>query len=88
MIENFLDRVICGDALDILRKIPDNSIDMGVTSPPYNKRENKKGWLVNKVVYKGATDNLPEEEYQRLQIDVLNELYRVIKPGGSFFLQS
>jgi len=44
MIENFLDRVICGDALDILRKIPDNSIDMGVTSPPYNKRENKKGW--------------------------------------------
>jgi len=85
MIENFLDRVICGDALDILRKIPDNSIDMGVTSPPYNKRENKKGWLVNKVVYKGATDNLPEEEYQRIQIDVLNELYRVIKPGGSFF---
>ena len=85
MIENFLDRVICGDALDILRKIPDNSIDMGVTSPPYNKRENKKGWLVNKVVYKGATDNLPEEEYQRVQIDVLNELYRVIKPGGSFF---
>ncbi len=85
MIENFLDRVICGDALDILRKIPDNSIDMGVTSPPYNKRENKKGWLVNKVVYKGASDNLPEEEYQRIQIDVLNELYRVIKPGGSFF---
>jgi len=85
MIENFLDRVICGDALDILRKIPDNSIDMGVTSPPYNKRENKKGWLVNKVVYKGVTDNLPEEEYQRIQIDVLNELYRVIKPGGSFF---
>ena len=85
MIENFLDGVICGDALDILRKIPDNSIDMGVTSPPYNKRENKKGWLVNKVVYKGATDNLPEEEYQRIQIDVLNELYRVIKPGGSFF---
>ncbi len=85
MIENFFDRVICGDTLDILRKIPDNSIDMGVTSPPYNKRENKKGWLVNNVVYEGATDNLPEEEYQRIQIDVLNELYRVIKPGGSFF---
>ncbi len=85
MIESFRDKVICGDALDILRKIPDNSIDMGVTSPPYNKRENKKGWLVNKVVYKGVTDNLPEEKYQRIQIDVLNELYRVIKPGGSFF---
>jgi len=85
MIENFLGKVICGDALDVLRKLPDNSIDMGVTSPPYNKRENKKGWLVDKVVYKGASDNLPEKEYQKIQIEVLNELYRVIKPKGSFF---
>ncbi len=85
MIEEFVDKVICGDALEILKKIPDNSVDMGVTSPPYNKRENKKGWLVNRVVYKGATDNMPEDEYQRIQIDVLNELYRIIKPGGSFF---
>jgi modification methylase len=85
MIERFIDRVIVGDALEVLRELPDNSIDMGVTSPPYNKGENKKGWLVDKVVYKGATDNLPEEEYQRIQVEVLNELYRVIKPGGSFF---
>ena len=85
MIEDFIDKVICGDALEILKKIPDNSVDMGVTSPPYNKRENKKGWLVNKVVYKGATDNLPEDKYQQIQIDVLNEVYRIIKPGGSFF---
>ena len=85
MLEKFLDRVILGDALKVLKEIPDSSIDMGVTSPPYNKRENKKGWLVDKVVYKGATDNLPEEEYQRIQVEVLNELYRVIKPGGSFF---
>ncbi len=40
---------------------------------------------MDKVVYTGATDNLPEEEYQRIQIEVLNELYRVIKPSGSFF---
>jgi modification methylase len=85
MIEDFVDKVIRGDALEILKKIPDNTIDMGVTSPPYNKRENKKGWLVNKVIYKGATDNLPEDEYQKIQIEVLNELYRIIKPGGSFF---
>jgi len=85
MIEDFLDKVICGDALETLKKLPSNSIDMGITSPPYNKRENKKGWLVDKVVYTGATDNLPEEEYQRIQIEVLNELYRVIKPSGSFF---
>ncbi len=84
-LKEFIDKVICGDALEVLKEIPDNSVDMGVTSPPYNKGENKKGWLVNRVVYKGATDNLPEEDYQRIQIEVLNELYRIIKPGGSLF---
>ena len=85
MIKNFLDKILCRDALIILKQLPSNSIDIGVTSPPYNKRENKKGWLVNKVIYNGATDNLPEDEYQNIQVNVLNELYRVIKPGGSFF---
>ncbi len=85
MIEDFLDKVICGDTLTILKQLPSNSIDMGITSPPYNKRENKKGWLVNKVIYKGATDNLAEDEYQKIQVDVLNKLYRVIKLGGSSF---
>ncbi len=85
MIEEFLDRVIVGDALEVLKRLPDNSVDMGVTSPPYNKGENKKGWLVDRVIYRGATDKLPEEEYQRIQVEVLNELYRIIKPGGSFF---
>ncbi|MFN3946580.1 MAG: hypothetical protein ACK4LA_00655 [Aquificaceae bacterium] len=37
------------------------------------------------VIYEVAVDNLPEEEYQRIQIEVLNELYRITKPGGSFF---
>ncbi len=34
MIEDFLDKVICGDALETLKKLPSNSIDMGITSPP------------------------------------------------------
>lgn len=85
MIKKFINNVICGDALNVLKEIPDNSIDMGITSPPYNKKENKKGWLVDNVIYEGATDKLPEGDYQKIQIKVLNELYRVIKPGGSFF---
>ncbi len=85
MIEDFLDKIICGDALEVLKRLPDDCVDVGVTSPPYNKRENKKGWLVDKVVYDGATDDVPEDEYQDSQVAVLDELYRVTKPGGSFF---
>lgn len=80
-----LDRVICGDALTVLSTLPDELVDVGVTSPPYNKGENKRGWLVDNVKYSGATDKLPENEYQENQIRVLNELFRITKPGGSFF---
>jgi modification methylase len=84
-IENFINQVICGDALEILRKIPDESIDLGITSPPYNKKEKHGGWLVDKVRYKGYKDFMPDEDYQNWQVEVLNELYRVTKEGGSFF---
>ncbi|MBI2051034.1 MAG: site-specific DNA-methyltransferase [Parcubacteria group bacterium] len=79
------DKIIQGDALDILKKIDDNFIDLGVTSPPYNKGEKHKGWLVKNVKYSVASDNVPEEVYQDQQIKVLNEIFRVTKPGGSFF---
>jgi|TARA_B110000211_G_C14049843_1_gene540700 modification methylase len=74
-----------GDTLDVLRGIDDNVFDGGVTSPPYNKKNNRKGVLVKDINYTDITDSLPEEEYQESQIDILNELYRTIKPGGSFF---
>ena len=77
--------VICGDVLKVLKTLDSVSVDMGVTSPPYNKQENKKGWLVNNVVYSSSSDKKDELIYQQEQIEVLNELYRIIKPGGSFF---
>lgn len=33
---NILDSIICGDAVEVLKKIPDNCIDLVVTSPPYD----------------------------------------------------
>ncbi len=85
VIEDYLNKIFCGDALEILKRLPDEIVDVGVTSPPYNKGENKKGWLVPNIKYSGASDKLPEAEYQRRQIGVLNEIYRITKPGGSFF---
>ena len=56
-----------------------------MTSPPYNKGENKRGWLVTNVKYDASSDKLPENIYRENQIAVLNELFRITKPGGSFF---
>jgi len=34
-IESFLDRVICGDCLEVMKDILDNSVDLILTDPPY-----------------------------------------------------
>ncbi len=80
-----LNTIVCSDALTTLKGIPSNTFDVGVTSPPYNKGEKHKGWLVDRVNYDRAVDAKDEQEYQEEQVQLLNELYRVTVPGGSFF---
>lgn len=78
-------KLIEGDTFDVLDKIDDNVVNVGVTSPPYNKQEKHKGWLVKNVVYDTYKDAVPEPEYQENQVSVLNKIYRITAPGGSFF---
>ena len=80
-------RLYLGDVLDVLKKIPNDSVDMIFTSPPYNiDLKNRKD--TNIATYDNWDDNLEYEEYCKWQIDVLNECYRIIKTGGGTFLQS
>ncbi|MCL2039993.1 MAG: site-specific DNA-methyltransferase [Bacteroidetes bacterium] len=80
-----MNKIICGNTLDILKTLDDAIVDVGITSPPYNKMEKQKGWLVKNVVYNNYKDVKTEEEYQQEQVNVLNEIYRITKAGGSFF---
>lgn len=82
-----MSQIVCGDVLEVLHSLESDSFDIGVTSPPYNKggAGKNKGWLVNSIQYESNSDKMPEDQYQNSQISVLDELYRVIKPGGSFF---
>ena len=85
IIIKHLNTIIKGDVFEVLQTFESNSIDVGVTSPPYNKQEKQKGWLVKNVKYDSFKDIKPEEKYQEEQINVLNEIFRVTKEGGSFF---
>jgi len=84
-MENFINKIILGDTLKVLKTLKSNIIDLGITSPPYNKQEKNKGWLVKNVKYDSYKDAKSEEEYEQEQVDVLNEIFRITKEGGSFF---
>ena len=85
------DKIYNIDVLEGLRQLPDDCIDCGISSPPYNKLGLLKGkkqqgsdWS-GYITYDVFDDNMPEDEYQQWQIDILNEIKRVLKPRGSFF---
>lgn len=72
--------------------LENESVDIIITSPPYNLGQEK--WPMggngrtpreNGIGYDSHVDNMPEDEYQAWQIQCLQELYRVAKPGASFF---
>lgn len=69
-------RIEFGDCRELLKTIPDNSVTLVVTSPPYN---------IGKK-YGKYSDKISLEEWKELINDVTKEIYRVLKPNGSFFL--
>lgn len=36
IIDKFANKIICGDCLEVMKEIPDNSVDLVLTDPPYN----------------------------------------------------
>lgn len=77
-----MNKVIQGDCLEIMKEIPDKSVDMVFTSPPYNLGN---GHHTGSKKHKAYNDNMTESEYQKWQILVLKECYRVLKDNGSMF---
>lgn len=76
---------VTADILDFLSEVKDETFDLILTSPPYNKQERNNGGLVKKVIYDQYKDKVSETEYQEWQISVINELYKKAKKGSSFF---
>ena len=72
--------ILKGDCLEILKTIESESVDIVFTSPPYNLGN---GHHTGNKRHKAYNDDMPENEYQQWQIDVLNECFRVLKSDGS-----
>jgi DNA modification methylase len=72
----FLNRIIRGDALKVLRRLPAESIDCVVTSPPY--------WSLRDYGVRGqlGLEANPEEYIERL-CAIFDEIRRVLKAAGT-----
>jgi site-specific DNA-methyltransferase (adenine-specific) len=94
---DYIDQIINGDCLEVMKQIPDESIDLIVTSPPYNlknstgngmKQNTKSGKWAGAALQNGYShhnDSMPHEEYAKWQKNCLAEMFRLIKPDGAIF---
>lgn len=94
--EKYINKIINGDSLTVMREMPDKCVDLVVTSPPYNLKNStgngmKDGrggkWAGAALIngYSHYDDNMPHEEYAEWQHNCLKEMYRLIKDDGAIF---
>jgi DNA modification methylase len=80
LLEAMLDQSIEGDVLDVLDAIPDGSVHMIVTSPPYN--------IGRPYGNDVAHDRKRHQAFRGWLTQIISEFARVLAPGGTIFLQS
>lgn len=96
--EDFINKIICGNSIEVMKLIPSESIDLVVTSPPYNlknstgngMKDGRGGKWANASLMHGYShydDNMPHEKYSNWQKACLKEMLRLLKENGAIFYQ-
>jgi site-specific DNA-methyltransferase (adenine-specific) len=66
--------IYLGDSKDVLKRLPDNSVDLIVTSPPYADQRN------------GTYGGIRHDKYVDWFLPISEQLFRVLMPTGTFVL--
>jgi site-specific DNA-methyltransferase (adenine-specific) len=75
MINKWKNKVVCGDCIKLMEEMPENSIDVIITSPPYNIG----------VKYNSHYDNMPFDDYLNWMEKFGKLCHKVLKDNGSLF---
>jgi site-specific DNA-methyltransferase (adenine-specific) len=75
-MENFIGKVINGDCIEVMASMPEGSVDLIVTSPPYGVG----------IAYDVHQDDMVWEEYVKFTYSWMEQAYRVLKDDGRIAL--
>jgi len=78
--DDFINKVICGDCLEVMKEIPDKSVDLVLTSPPYYTTQHK--------YQRGSGFHYSTDIGEPLYLieDSAKELYRILRDDGALAL--
>jgi site-specific DNA-methyltransferase (adenine-specific) len=78
MLSKYLNKIILGDCLELLKKIPDNSVDLTFGDPPFNLKKK----------YNNYIDEKDLQDYLFWCERWIVEMVRITKPTGSIFIHN
>lgn len=81
-------KIIIGDALEKLKELPNESVDLVFADPPYNMSKKKGlGWKYSKhITMQEEWDMFSKDEYFQFNQQWIKEALRVLKHGGSLWI--
>ncbi|HOT89111.1 MAG TPA: DNA methyltransferase, partial [Bacteroidales bacterium] len=95
--EQFVNKIICADALKFLPQIDNETIDVVLTDPPYfldkldnnwneeNVSNQNNQYIIKSLPARMKFDKEQGKRFYTWYLDISNEIFRVLKPGGFFF---
>jgi len=96
-VDNLLNKIHLADALELMKHLPSNSIDLVLTDPPYFLDKLDNNWnsdtlekVTNASVVKSLPSGMKFSKQQGVNFylwfrEISSELLRILKPGGFFF---
>ncbi len=81
-------KIIHGDALEELKNIPDESIDLVFADPPYGLAKKRGlGWKYSKhITLEEEWDIFTKDEFLKFNVEWIQQCVRVLKNGGSLWI--
>jgi site-specific DNA-methyltransferase (adenine-specific) len=95
-MDKLINKIHLGECLELIRELPDNSIDSVITDPPYFLDGLCDKWNKTKIDKKGSSSmvgNLPKGmkfdrkqsiQFRKFYTALSKQIIRVLKPGGTF----
>lgn len=77
-MKKYLNNIIQGDCIKVLKEISDNSVDMTFADPPFNLKKK----------YNHYEDSKEKQDYLNWCNDWINEMVRITKPTGAIFVHN
>ena len=81
--QSYVDKILSGDCKEIISRIPNGSIQLTITSPPYRNAIDYNAHISKNGSYYRGKSTISTKDYLEEMIDIFNnKIYNATKDGG------